>query len=302
MVAKLNSTGPITIGSTTIGTLGWSFTPDIVRSVQMHSGLPYPTAETISGGSPKVRFRAYFQDIFALTGLTILSATTFNVYLSTYTTLIRDAASTHLKLALASSCVAAIQIQSATVDQDGYLVAEVEATLLANDSTTHPLAVTTNNALPALTAEPIKHTLGPFVLDSVGIPGIQSATIDLGQNLQVSRSDGDLYPRVAAFVQGNPKIVIGHKDPRAVLGALGLLGTNVVTSGVQYFRRYDATSGVAGASNGVSFTVGACRVSPDEVQTENGAIASQGFELVGLSASTTHPITVSTSATVPSAA
>lgn len=300
MVAKINSTGPITIASTTIATLGWSLSPEIAKAAQMHSGLPYPTAEVISGGSPRVNFKAYFQDIHALTGLTILSATTFNVYLSAYTSLIRDASSIHLKLALATSCVAAIQITGVSTDQDGILIADVEAVLLANDSTTHPFAITTNNALPALTAEPVKHTLGPLVVDSTGIPGVQSASLGLAPNLQVSRSDGDLYPRVAAQTQGQPVLNVGHKDPRQLASTIGLVGLTS-SSVVQYFRRYDATTGLAGASNGVSFTIGSARITPMDWQTEPGAIASQGLEIRAMSSSTTHPVVVSTSASVPAA-
>lgn len=301
MVAKINSTGPITIASTTIATLGWSFSPDIVRAVQMHSGLPYPTAEVISGSNPRVTFRCFFQDIYALTGLTILSATTFSVYMSVYASLIRDAASNHLRLALSSSCTAAIQITGVSTDQDGVLIADVEAVLLANTSTAHPFTITTNNAMPALTAEPIKHTLGPLVVDAAGIPAVQSASLSLSPNLQVSRSDGDLYPRVAAQTQGNPVLTIGHKDPKALLATLGLDGL-ASTSVVQYFRRFDATTGVAGASNGVSFTIASARLSPTELQTEPGAIASQGIQITAMSSSTTHPVVVSTSATVPAAA
>lgn len=300
MVAVLNSTGPITIASTTIATLGWSFSPDVVRALQMHSGLPHPTAEVIPGGNPKIMFRAFFQDIYALTGFTILSATTFNVYLSKYTSLIRDATSVHLKLALASSCVAAIQIMSVGTDQDGVLIADVEATLLANDSSTHPFAITTNNALPALNAEPIKHTLGPLVVDSTGIPGVQSANLALAPTLQVSRSDGDLYPKVAAQTQGQPVLTIGHKDPRQLASTIGLLGLSS-TSVVQYFRRFDATTGLAGATNGVSFTIASARITPTQWQTEQGGIATQGLEITAMSSSTTHPVAVGLTASVPAA-
>lgn len=302
MPAAISSLGPITINATTIATLGWSMSPEIVKAAQSHSGLPYPTIETTSGANPKVAFRCYFQDIYALVGSTILAATTFSVYLSKYTTLIRDAASTHLRMALATSCVAAVQIMSTTVDQDGMLIANCEAELTANDSTTHPFAITTNNALPALTAEPIKHTLGPFVLDTVGIPGVQSATIEFNPALTMSRSDGDLYPRVGAQIQGSPRVTIGHKDPRAVLASLGLIGANVTTSAIQYFRRYDATTGLAGAANGISVTLGVCRVAPAAIEAEQGGIATTGFELVGLSSSTSHPYTISLTATVPAAA
>ncbi len=300
MVAKINSTGPITIASTTIATLGWSFSPDVVHAAQMHSGLPYPTADVVAGGSPRVMFKAYFQDIYALTGLTILSATVFNVYLSAYTSLIRDAASIHLKLALATSCVAAIQITGVSTDQDGILIADVEVVLLANDSDTHPFAITTNNALPALTAEPIKHTLGPLVINSTGIPGVQSSNLSLSPNLQTSRSDGDLYPKVAAQTQGQPVLTVGHKDPRQIASTIGLLGL-ASTSVVQYFRRYDATTGLAGAANGVSFTMAATRITPTEIQTEPGSIASQGLEIRAMSSSTTHPVVTSITASVPAA-
>ncbi len=299
--AKISSLGPITINSTTIGTLGWTFSPDIAQAAQSHSGLPYPTSVAVSGGSPKVRFRCYYQDIHSLVGLTILSATTFNVYLSAYTTLIRDASSIHLKMALTASCTAAIQILSAQTNQDGILIAEVEATLLAAASVTHPFTITTNNALPALTAEPIKHTLGPFVLDATGIPGVSSASLALSPTLQVSRSDGDLYPRLAAQTQGEPMVTIGHTDPRAVLNALGLLGATAATSFVQYFRRFDATTGVAGATNGVSFTCTAARVTPADLGADQGGVATQGFSCHCLSTSTSHPITVSLAASVPDA-
>lgn len=301
MVAAFNSTGPITINSTTIATLGWNFSHDLSRALQQHSGLPYPTAETVSGSSPKVMFRCFYQDIHSLTGATVLSATTFNVYLSKYASLIRDASSNHLKMALTTSCTAAIQITGISTDQDGILIANVEAHLLANTSTAHPFTITTNNALPSLTAEPVKHTLGPLVVDSTGIPGVQSVSFDFGQNLQTSRSDGDLYPRLAGQVQGTPKLVIGHKDPRQTLATLGLDGI-ASTSVVQYFRRFDATTGVAGASNGISFTIASARLDPIEITADNGAIAASGFEISPFSASTSYPVTISTSASVPAAA
>lgn len=302
MTATLSSLGPITINSTTIATLGHTVNRGVIELLQNHSGLPYSTANVIPGATPKITFRCYYQDIHALTGLTILNASTFSVYLSTYTSLIRDSSSTHTKLALTSSCSAAVQILSASADQDGILIAEVEATILAATSDTHPLTLTTNNALPALTAEPIKHTLGPCVINGTGLPGVQSASIDLAPTLVVSRSDGDLYPKTAAQTRGEPKLTVGHQDAKGVLGTLGLLGTNVTANVVQYFRRADATTGVIGASNGISFTVASGRVTPTTVQANPGAVAGDGFELTGLSSSTTHPFTVSLTATVPAAA
>lgn len=302
MVATANSLGPITIGTTTIATLGWSLSPDIVRAAQKHSGLPYPTLEVVPGANPRIKFRAYFQDIYAVIGsLTILNATIFNVYLSKYTSLIRDASAAHLKVALTASCVAAIQILSTSADQDGMLIAECEAIIGANDSSTHPFTITTNNALPALTAAPIIHTLGPGVLNGTGLPGVTSASLDCGQEVQVGRHDGDLYPRMIAQTGAMRKISCGHADPRGLLTALGLLGANITANYVQYFRRADATTGVVGAANGISMTVASGRVHPVDLTAAQGAIATEGFELVPLSATTADGITISLTATVPAA-
>ena len=305
MPSNDNSLAPLTIGATTIALLGMSFSRDILASPQFHSGLPYATHIVVPGANPRVTFRCYFQDIYAIAGLTIYKATTFSAYLSKYTDLIRDASSVHARLALASSAVAAVQILSVSVDQDGVLIAECEAVLLSSDGITHPWVYTSNNALPALSAEPVKHTLGPAVLtdtdgNATALPGVTDVNLSLNPSLIVTRSDGDLYPRVASQVQGAPRLAIGHKDPRTLLAELGLLGANQSATAVQYFRRFDATTGVAGASNGISFTMSG-RAHPGTIQAEQGALARDAIEVIPTSSTTSHPVTVSTSATVPAA-
>lgn len=306
MTASILSMGPLTIGSTTIGVRVTGFDPAIIEALQLHSGLPYPTANLVSGANPRFTFEAYFQDIAALIpgNLTILDATTCSLYMSLFSSFTRDATSVHTKLALTGSpvCHAAIQIMSTRVAQDGTLMAECQAEIMAGDSTTYPLTVTHNNALPGLSAEPIKHTLGPLVGNGTGIPGVMDAALNLNPTNETKRSDGDLYPKLTAQLQGQPRLIVAHGDPKGVLTALGLLGTNITANFVQYFRRYDGTTGVAGAANGISLTIASGRAIPVTITNEQGRISTTGIEISCLSSSTTYPIAVSLVATVPAAA
>lgn len=305
MSASILSMGPLTIGSTTIGTRITGLDPAIVEALQLHSGLPYPTANLVSGANPKFTFECYFQDIVALIpgSFTILSATTFSLYMSLYSSYTRDATSVHTKIALQTSptCYAAVQMLSTRVAQDGTLMAECQAEILGGDSTTYPLVTTSNNTLPALSAEPIKHTLGPCVINSTGVPGVMDAAFNLNPTNETKRSDGDLYPKVTAQLQGQPRLILSHGDPKGVLAALGLLGTNVTANVVQYFRRYDGTTGVAGAANGISLTIASGRAIPVVISNEQGRISTTGIEVSALSSSTTYPVAISLTATVPAA-
>lgn len=295
-----HSLGPLTIGSTTIAVKSHAFTPGILAQVEDHSGLPYPYAEVIPGANPTVQFTAYAADIYALVGADFfLETTTFDLYLSKYDGSIRTTANEHTKLALSASCRAAITLDSLSVSQDGTVMAECTAVLLANTSTDHPVTVTNNNALPALSAAPILHSLGPLVVNAVGIPGDRAFALDLGHTLETSRDDGDLYPRRAALVRGEPKLTIQHANPVAVLGSLGLLGSAPGTV-IQYGRRV-GSDGTLGASNGLSLTLALAYLRPLELTSEQGRISTTAIEATGRSTSTTHPVVVSTSATVPAA-
>jgi hypothetical protein len=302
MAASLLSLAPITIGSTTIAVERIGFSHDVMANVSWHSGNEYPSLIAVPGSNPRVSFRCHFQDIYALTGLTILSASTFSVYLAKYAALIKDATSVHTKFALTASCTACVYITSVSTDQDGILMADCEAVLLSNDGAAHPFTQTNNNALPSLTAQPILHTLGPLVLNGTGVPGVTGASISLGQRYESRRSDGDKYPRVALRTGGEPRMTIEHGDPLGVLTALGLDGANITSNAVQYFKRYDATTGLVGTANGVSLTIASGRAHPVELGASHGAVATHGIEIMGLSTSSTHPIATSITATVPAAA
>jgi hypothetical protein len=302
MPALIHSLAPAKIGSTVIPIKSFSLSPDIVSALDAHSGNEYATLIKVSGANPRIRLTMPFQPIFDIVGFTVHKATTFEVYMALFTDYARASGSVHTKYALSASATAAIQITSASVDQDGDLMAEVDVVLLSPDSTTHPLTKSNSNALPTLAAQPTLHTLGPISINGTVYPGMMSASCDLGQTLVTKRHDGDLYPKLAARLGGAPRMAGEHGDPSTFLGLTTLLGLNITSNLIQYFRRYDATTGVCSDSAGtaVSFTMASARLHPTDLGVNHLQVARVGFEAFGLSSSTTHPIAVSVSATVPS--
>jgi hypothetical protein len=302
MASTIYSLAPLTINSTTIAVEVTGFSPGIAEAASKHTGDLYPSLDLLSGAAPRVTFRTFAKDAYSLIGLGILQATTFDLYLAKYssTTLTKSTGSDHYKLALTASCTAAVQITGLSVSQDGVWMADCEAALLSVDGVSHPITPATGS-LPVLTAQPTRHTLGPCVINGSGIPGATGVSIALNQALEVRRSDGDLYPRVAAQFGGEPRITVEHGDPVGVLSALGLLGANATGNAVVYGRLYNATTGVSSSTNGLSFTVASGRIHPKDASAGQNQVATGALEIVGLSTSATHPIAVSVTASVPDA-
>jgi hypothetical protein len=301
MPALIHSLAPAKIGSTVVPIKSYSLSPAIVSALDAHSGNEYATLIKVSGADPRIRLTMPFQPVFDIVGFTVYKATVFEIYMALFTDYARASGAVHTKYALATSATAAIQMTGVSVDQDGDLMAEVEVVLLSPDSTTHPLAKTNNNSLPTLASQPTLHTLGPLSVNGTVYPGMMSAGVDLGQTMVTKRHDGDLYPKLAARLGGSPRMFGEHGDPSTFLGLTTLLGLNITSNLIQYFRRYDATTGVCSDSAGtaVSFTMASSRIHPTDLGVSHLQVARTGFEAHGLSSTTTHPIAVSVTATVP---
>ncbi len=301
MPALIHSLAPAKIGSTVIPIKGFSLSPSITAALDHHSGNEYATLIKVSGAEPRIRLTMPFQPIFDIVGFTVYKATVFEIYMALFTDYARASGSVHTKYALSASATAAIQMTGVSVDQDGDLMAEVEVIPLAADSTTHPLAKTNNNALPTLAAQPTLHTLGPLSCNGTVYPGLSSAGVDLGQSMDAKKHDGDLYPKIAARLGGSPRMFGDHADASTLAGLTTLLGLNITSNLIQYFRRYDATTGVATDASGtaVSFTIASSRIHPTDLSASHLQVARVGYEAFGLSSTTTHPIAVSVTATVP---
>lgn len=300
MPAIVYSLAPAKLNSTVVPVERVGFSPGVIANPHQHSGNEYPTLVAIPGATPRITLTIPFRAAYDVLGLGISALTGFEVYLAKFGSLTRLATSTHTKWALTTDCTAAAIITGASVNQDGLLMAEVEVYPLSNNGTTHPLTRTDNNAMPTLSAQPTLHTSGPLSINGTVIPGVASYGIDLGQRLEVQRTDGALYPLLAVRVDAAPKLTATHADPVTMINALGsLLGANISSNVVAYFRQL-ATSGITDTgATAVSITVASGRVLPLEVTSAQGQVATMGLEVHGLSSSATHPFAMSVSATAP---
>lgn len=301
MPAIIYSLAPVRLGSTVIPVERIGLSAGVIANPHQHSGNEYPTLVAIPGASPRITLTAPWRAAYDVLGLGINVLTTVDVYLAKFASLTRASGNVHTKWALSTSCSAAALITGASVNQDGILMAEVEVLPLSSVGTDYPLTRTDNNALPSLASQPILHTLGPVSINGTVVPGLESASLDLGQRLQSERTDGALYPILAARMDAAPRISATHRDPVTMYAQLGsMLGANITSNVVAYFRPYSATDGVVSTgATSVSITVASGRVVPLEITDSQGAVSTLGIDIHGLSSSATHPFAVSVTATAP---
>jgi hypothetical protein len=102
-------------------------------------------------------------------------------------------------------------------------------------------------------------------------------------------------------VSGAPRCIGQHGDPVTLLGTLTFDGSAASSNFVQYFRSYDATTGIVSnaVSSACSLTIAVGRAHPLELGVQHGQLARLDIEFYGTSPTATHPIVVSTAATVP---
>ncbi len=296
--ALIYSLAPLKLNATVLAIANLQLTPEVAADAFRHSGNEFASVMVAPGAAPRIRFKTPFLAAYNLIGLKTIKCTTVEVYLAKFVDAIRSASAVHRKYALAASATGFAYITGASVAQQGVLMADVEVILLSADGTTHPLAVTDNNALPTLASEPALHTLGPVTLNGTAIGGTSDCSVDLSQQMEVRSSDGDIYPRVCAYLGGSPSLSLGHDDPVTLLTTVGLVGLNVTANVVQYFRNYDTTTGLT-ASTGLSLTIASGRVIPESQDADNLAVAKTGMRVLPLSSTTTHPMVIATGATVP---
>jgi len=261
-----------------------AFSPEILNNPHFHSGNLSPTAIVVPGANPRVNVSMPFRAAYELVALGIVKLTTLDVYLSKYVDFVRYPGPNHPKLSLSNGAFAAIQIVDWSVNVDGILMANVSIDLLSNDAE-NPFNFSPNgNSLPTLATQPRLNTLGPVLINGTMIPGAESNSGQINGNTIVQRTDGDLYPRVAARTIINPSARIGHKDPVAVLAKLGLLGTHLTADAEMYFKDYDPITGITSETSAIKLTVAKGRAMPEAWNADQGAVAGSGIMIVGSNA------------------
>ncbi len=93
---------------------------------------------------------------------------------------------------------------------------------------------------------------------------------------------------------------VGDADGGTLLGTLTLDGVSAASNLVQYFRSYNATTGIVDTgATALSLTMAVGRAHPLDLATVHGGLSRLGLEFLPTSSTATHPIVISTTATVP---
>lgn len=303
----INSLAPVTLtvsggASVTLPVESMGFSTDIIANMIHHSGGMSPTLVAVPGGNPRIVLSVPLKIAYQTFGFVPKKLTALDCYLSHFVDAIRDSAATHNRIHLdgAGGCTALAQITGFSVNVDGIAMATVEITLLSGDGTEPPVLFQTGQSLPALTGTPTLHTLGPVVIDSTIITGLSGADVSLNAPINALRTDGDLYPRVAARPQNSPGMSLAHTDAQTILTTLGTLGIKT-TSTVLYFKEYDPTTGVANrdAGTAISITITG-RLHPSGTDAQQGSVAGTGISVMPVSTDgIAFPLVVSITASSP---
>jgi len=301
MSAVLSSLGPLQINGSTYPVLNINMPFAVISEASEHSGQLYSTATLISGANPTMTAQMPFRAAFDLIGFGALAVTSVGVFLSKYAaTGLKSTDTDHRRFALASSAKGLATITGVSVAQDGLLLADIEITFSSADGTTHPLSPGTA-ALPALSAQPVLHTVGPAALANTVRDGVSAWSVSLNQRVSGIRSDGDLYPQTLAYTGGVPEIAATFQDADTLMSVLGAIGIGASTTTVLYAKQYDATTGlVVGGATAVSITLAGGYIAPETLAAAHAGVAT--YEVRILPAGTTpdvHALTVATNATAP---
>ncbi len=303
--AVLRSLAPITMNAATLPILSMRWSPGALDEPFSHSGNEFATHNRQTGAEPRLMVTMPFWDAYNLIGWKSLKLTTLDAYEAKYVDAARQTGAVHRKYALTASAVAHATIRSVTLgDPRGLCLADVEVLYLApaGTATTHPVTPTDNNSLPAITTGPTLQSGGPMKILNTSYNGLQSMTLDTGNQLQAFTHAGDKYPTICQYAGGVPVVRGEFADPPTLLSAIGLEGADLASSTVMYFRDYDATTGVL-ALTGVSLTLARGRIMPDgDIDSSNRGVDRLGFRIHALADPTTpgtHPWVTASGATLP---
>ncbi|MBU6247129.1 MAG: hypothetical protein KGN77_05180 [Xanthomonadaceae bacterium] len=179
------------------------------------------------------------------------------------------------------------------------VLADVTVVLCATDGLTDPVTLG-SSSLPS-GANPILHTLGPLVDNATARWGVRSWTLDTGIGLEAIQNDGLFYPTTYRLGAVQAIANVAHNDVVTLHAAITDSGKDATGAGfILYARAYDAASKTLQAT-GYSFTLANAMASIESSGAQGTDRAEMALQLASYAAANalTYPITVSTSATLP---
>lgn len=187
-----------------------------------------------------------------------------------------------------------------SVEQGGE--ARLSATLMAlsSDGTTAPMSSVDLVTAPNPVYATEKYTIGPVVVNGVGINSVVGVTIDFGLEIVASMEAGQPYPKFVTINRLEPRITIRTNDV-SQLTSLPFTGTNLTSGATVYLRKFQ-TSSIVYADNQaqhISFALPAGQgiIIPGSGSASGAADAVQEFEMRPLAGSSTL-LTTNTATTI----
>jgi hypothetical protein len=256
-----------------------------------------------AGARPAYRFAAPLASVWgALTSFLPVTLTAFEMHAAVFSGPSRTAAgATQIKLDTTNGDAYA-QITSVypTGGAVPVIMAEVTIYLCSKAGLVDPITSSTG-VLPTLAATPDLHTTGPLVDNATGVWGTRSWRIDLGVEMEPIQADGFFYPTTYRAGRVDARATIAHADAVALYAALTSDGKDATGAGfILYARGYNMTTKVL-TTTGYSFTFAKAFASLDQIRLAGTASPEVGVTLTSYAdpGTLTHPITVATSATLP---
>lgn len=291
------------LNATTMPVTDIAYSPNLGVEPFRSGGDINPSMVRRAGARPVFRFNAPLASVWtALASFLPVTLSAFEMHAALFSGTNRTA-------------TGATQFKLDTVNGDAYglitsiyptggpvpvMMAEVTVFLCSKLGLVDPVTSSTG-ALPSLGATPDLHTSGPMVDNASAVWGLRSWRIDLGVGMEPIQADGFFYPTAYRAGSIQASAVVAHSDVAALYAALTSDGKDATGAGfILYARGYNMTTKVL-TTTGYSFTFANAFASLDQIRLAGTAQAETGITLTSYAApgTLTHPVTVATSATLP---
>jgi hypothetical protein len=140
-----------------------------------------------------------------------------------------------------------------------------------------------------------------MVDNSTAVWGLKTWRIDTGVGMEPIQSDGFFYPSSYRMNRIEASATVSHADAATLYAALTSDGKDSTGAGfILYARAYNMTTKVLDTT-GYSFTFAKAFASLDQIRLSGTDLAELGVTLTSYAdpGSLVHPVTVATSATLP---
>lgn len=291
------------LNSTTMPVTSISYSPNMGTEPFRSGGDISASMIRRAGGKPVFRFAAPLASVWsALSSFMPQALTAFEMHAALFSGGSRTSTgATQFKLdTINGSAYAVISSVYPTGGAVPVVMAEVTVYICSTAGLVDPVTSSTG-ALPTLGSTPALHTIGPMVDNTTAMWGVKTWRIDTGVSMEPIQSDGFFYPTSYRVGSIQASATMAHADAVSMYSALTSDGKDSTGSGfILYARAYNMTTKVLDTT-GYSFTFAKAFASLDQISLNGTDLPETGVTMTSYAdpGTLTHPITVATSATLP---